>query len=577
MGLIRILPEILINKIAAGEVVERPASVVKELIENSIDAGADEIIVEILHGGKKLIKVSDNGAGMSKEDAILSFERHATSKIYEEGDLYKINTMGFRGEALPSITSVSKVLMVTSLWVGSSKESSSSSGTRIEIEGGKMPNISETGPSKGTIIEVRDLFFNTPARLAFLKGINTELSHIVGAVESASLGHPEISFSLSNNRKAVLSLPKARDYRERINQIYGRELVENLMEVGHGHPLKDINGITLSGYISNPPYSRPDRGMQVIFINRRPVRNQVISHAISEGFQSMIMKDRYPAAFLFLEIDTKEVDVNVHPSKREVRFRNSSMIHDIVVRAIKETLSGRTPEEIPTIPPFQKGGEEGIMVKEALERYMKRSENILEGGRQAGFDFQIKAKSPIPEAFLHVFNSYIVTAGEDGVMIIDQHAAHERILYESLRGDKIEIQGLLVPVTIELSSRESLILKEKLDTLKAIGIEIEEFGDNTFIIRSIPAILKDADHRSLVLNIIGDLDEKIPKIDELERIRTLMACHGAVRANQSLTSEEMASLIEELEKTELPHTCPHGRPTTIRFGLRDLEKLFKRK
>ncbi len=566
MGLIKILPEILINKIAAGEVVERPASVVKELVENSIDAGADEIVVDILHGGKKLIRVADNGAGMSKDDAILSFERHATSKIYEEGDLYRINTMGFRGEALPSIASVSRVLMVTS-------ENGSSSGTGIEIEGGKVLNISETGPSKGTVIEVRDLFFNTPARLAFLKGTNTELSHIVGAVESAALGHPEISFFLKHNRKEILSLTKARDFIERIHQIYGRELVESLMEVKSGLLLKDINGITFSGYISNPPYSRPDRGMQAIFINRRPIRNQVISHAISEGFQSMIMKDRYPAVFLFFEIDTKEVDVNVHPAKREVRFRNSSMIHNIVAGAIKETLSGRTPEET------YEGEREKIIpegVKEALERYMERSEASLEERRQVGLDILLEPKSPVRNA-LHAFRSYIISVSEDGITIIDQHAAHERILYESLRGDKIEIQGLLVPVTIELSSRESLILKEKLDTLKGIGIEIEEFGDNTFIIRSIPAILKDADHRSLVLSIIGDLEEKIPKIDELERIRTLMACHGAVRANQSLTSEEMASLIEELEKTELPHTCPHGRPTTIRFTLSDLEKLFKRK
>lgn len=568
MNLIRVLPEILINKIAAGEVVERPSSVVKELVENSIDAGADEVIVEILHGGKKSIKVSDNGTGMSREDAVLAFERHATSKIYGEEDLLRIGTLGFRGEALPSIASVSKVTMVTS-------EKESSTGTKVEIEGGKIINVSETGPSTGTVMEVKDLFFNTPARLSFLKGTNTELSHIVGVVESAALGYPEISFFLSHNRKVLLSLPGVSNFMERIHQIYGRELVENLIEIKSGPPFKE--GIKFYGYISNPPYSRSDRGLQLIFINRRPVKNQVISHAISEGFHTLIMKDRYPVAFLFFEIDTAEVDVNVHPAKREVRFRNSSLIHEMVVMSIKEKLLGKTTEEIPPIPSFIKGGEEGYGVREALERYMKRSEVTLEEGKQARLDILLRPKSQVPETLLHAFRSYIIGAGEDGITIVDQHAAHERIIYEGLKDNKIEIQRLLVPETIDLSPKESLILIEKIDILKTIGIEIEEFGDNTFIIRSIPAPLKGVDYRRLILDILGELDEQESRIDEVDRIRILMACHGAIRANQSLTLEEMAHLIEDLGKTELPYTCPHGRPTTIRLGLRELEKLFKRK
>lgn len=570
MGLIKILPEILINKIAAGEVVERPASVVKELIENSIDADADEILIDISLGGKKLIRVSDNGIGMSREDALLAFERHATSKIYEEGDLERISTMGFRGEALPSITSVSKVVIVTA-------EKGASSGTKIEMEGGKMIKISEAGSPHGTVIEIRNLFFNTPARLAFLKGHNTELSHIVGTVESEALGHPEISFILNHNKKVLLTLPKSGNFIERIHQIYGRNLVENLLEIKSDSLSRDPNRISLIGYISKPPYSRADRSLQTIFINRRAVRNPVVSHAISEGYHSLIMKDRYPVAFLFLEIDHKEVDVNVHPTKREVRFRNSSLIHDIIVRVIREALSIKAPVEIHEV---EEEGSATERVKDALERYMRKSEiAFAEERRQINLGFALKSKSPIPEAFLHAFESYIVTVDGKGITIIDQHAAHERILYEKLKGERIEIQRLLVPEKIELSKKEFLMLVEKLSTLKTLGIEMEEFGRNTYVIRTIPALLKGADPKRLLLDILGELEksEGTSKIGEIEKIKTLIACHGAVRANQPLTNEEMEYLIEELNRTELPHTCPHGRPTTVKFRLSDLEKLFKRK
>jgi DNA mismatch repair protein MutL len=570
MGSIKVLPENLINKIAAGEVVERPASVVKELLENSIDAGADEIHIDILHGGKKLIRVSDNGIGMSKEDALLAFERHATSKIYDEEDLEKIGTMGFRGEAIPSIASVSKVLLITSI-------KDSSSGTRIEMEGGKTTKVSEAGSSLGTVIEIRDLFFNTPARLGFLKSQNTELSHIIGAVESEALGHPYISFRLNHNRKVILPLPKASNFIERIHQIYGRDLVENLIEIR-----SDIhNNINLTGYISMPPYSRADRNLQAIFVNKRPVKNQVVSHAISEGYKTMIMKDRHPVVFLFLEIDHREVDVNVHPTKREVRFRNPSLIHDLIVRTIRDTLSTKIPEQT-----LHTGKKEQVFegVKEALERYMRKQDfrPHTSDSRLIGLPFleSITQTSELKRGnFSHVFESYIVTSDEKGITIIDQHAAHERILYEKLKNDRIEIQRLLAPEMIELSKKESLRLIEILDILKDFRIELEEFGDNTFIIRSIPAILKETDIKRLLLDILGGLekDEGKSELDEIEKIRILMACHGAVRANQPLTNEEMVYLMEELNKTELPHTCPHGRPTTVKFTLRDLEKLFKRK
>lgn len=565
MGLIKILPETLINKIAAGEVVERPASVVKELIENSIDAGADEIIIDILHGGKRLIRVSDNGIGMTKEDAILAFERHATSKIYEEGDLEKIGTMGFRGEALPSIASVSKVLMITS--------KKGASGTRIEIEGGKILRVSEAPPSSGTTVEVRDLFFNTPARLAFLKGLNTELSHIVGIVESEALGHPDISFTLNHNRKVFISLPGAKNFIERIHQIYGRDLVENLLEVRSDPLARDHSKITIVGYISKPPYSRADRSLQAIFINRRPVKNPVISHAIAEGYHSLMMKERYPVAFLFLEVDYKEVDVNVHPTKREVRFRNSSVVHDLIVRTIREAFSENSTEKR-----IERYDSEGV--KEALEMYMRKVDLLKEEeGKQIGFGFTPKSEMTSKKAFLQAFKTYIVTVNGEGITIIDQHAAHERVLYEKLRSDKTDIQRLLTPESIELSPKEAIILQESLDLFKDTGIEIEGFGINTFLIRSIPAFLKGSDIKRLIFDILVELGKGrgVSRIDVIERIRTIMACHGAVRGNQSLTSEEMANLLEELKKTELPHNCPHGRPTTVHFGIADLEKLFRRR
>jgi len=573
MGLIRILPEVLINKIAAGEVVDRPASVVKELIENSIDAGSDEIIIDISHGGKRVIRVSDNGRGMSEEDALLAFERHATSKIYEEGDLERIETMGFRGEALPSIASVSRVVMVTA-------EGGASSGTRIEIEGGNVLRVSDAPPSEGTIVEVRDLFFNTPARLAFLKGPNTELSHIVGIIESEALGHPDISFTLNNNGKALLSLPRTDNLIERIHQIYGREVVENLLEIRPDPLARDYNRIGIIGYISRPPYSRADRGLQSIFINRRPVRNPIVNHAISEGYQGLLMKDRYPVIFLFIEIDHKEVDVNVHPTKREVRFRNSPFVHDLIARTIRETLSMKPSGGISPLPPFLRRGDEGMVVKEVVERYMKKSEMDREvEGRQIDLGLPMESEIPRKRDLLHAFESYIVSVDKDGITIVDQHAAHERILYEKLKTDRIEIQRLLIPEVVGLSRRQSLRLIEKLDLLKELGIEIEGFGDSTFAIRSIPAILKGIDQKRFFLDVLSSLErwEGRSGIDEVERIRTLMACHGAVRANQPLTPEEMENLLDELKDTELPHTCPHGRPTTISLGIGDLEKLFKRR
>lgn len=561
MATIKVLPETLINKIAAGEVVERPASVVKELIENSIDAGADEIIIDLINGGRRLIRVSDNGSGMSKYDALLSFERHATSKIYEEEDLNKIATLGFRGEALPSIASVSKVVMLTS-------SGDSVSGVKIEIEGARLKKVSEASSPKGTVIEVREIFFNTPARLRFLKGLNTELSHIVGIVEEESLSHLEISFLLTHNKRVILSLPKAKGPLERIHQIYGGDLIENLIEVR-----KDMEGIRLMGYISNPGYSRPDRGYQFVFINRRPVKNPVVSHAIREAYQGLLMRDQYPAAFISIDMDTRKVDVNVHPTKREIRFRDPSEVHDLIVITFREALSRKVTEG------YIEESRESVIagVKEAVERYFSAKEMGIrnEKGLLLHPTLPLKLDTTLEANYLQAYETFIITVGKDGITIVDQHAAHERILYEKLKAEGIEIQTI-IPERVELSFKESIKLRDKLELLKASGIEIEEFGGNTFLIRSMPALLRVVESKRLLLDILGELEGE-QGIDEIERVRIIMACHGAVKANQPLTQQEMARLVKELSETTMPQSCPHGRPTSVKLELKDLEKLFRRR
>ncbi len=585
--MIKILPEHIANKIAAGEVVERPASVVKELVENSIDSGASRIFVETSGGGVKLIKVTDDGSGMSPDDALLAFERHATSKLASDGGLFSISTMGFRGEALPSIASVSRFRLITS--------SGDGRGTSVIIDGGNIQGVKETGTPKGTSAEARDLFFNTPARLKFLKSRETELSHIAASVERLALAHPEIHFRLTNDGKELLDCPPVRELRERIAQVYGRDFAKGLSEINAGGPCR------IYGFVSMPGRSFSDRSRQESFVNRRPVKDRVIQRAIYDAYESLLMKERHPASILFIDIEPSLVDVNVHPAKREVRFADAPgvqrAIKDAVTGALKNSESADAEDftesgavrEIPA--PFASSynnpfrypsppvGEGGAMRREKGDIYERQERMPLHAERNF---------APSPESFrefpMQVLDSYIIARSADGFILIDQHAAHERIQYEKVKaryGRQGEAsQGLLVPERIELTAKEAALLEAVLPELGALGIEAEAFGGGSFLIRSKPLFLDKADIKEVVLGIASELESADVKgrADELrEKICKSVACKSAVKAGKKLHPHAMERLIEQLFACEMPFTCAHGRPTVIKFGLNELEKMFKRK
>ncbi len=587
--MIRILPEHIANKIAAGEVVERPASVVKELVENSIDSGASRIFVETSGGGVKLIKVTDDGSGMSPDDALLAFERHATSKLDSGDGLFSISTMGFRGEALPSIASVSRFRLITSTGDGR--------GTSVSIEGGNIHGVKEIGAPKGAAAEVRDLFFNTPARLKFLKSRETELSHIAASVERLALAHPEIHFRLINDGKELLDCPPVRGLLERIAQVYGRDFARWLSEIKAGGPCR------IYGFVSMPGRSFSDRSRQESFVNRRPVKDRVIQRAIYDAYESLLMKERHPASILFIDIEPSLVDVNVHPAKREVRFSDATGVQ----RAIKEAVTGALKNsENAEAEAFAESG----MVREVQAPFDNisfhvtlptwrggQAEGRVGGGRGTEGEHQEKiplhaerdaAPSRYTEPFhefpMQVLDSYIIARSEDGFILIDQHAAHERIQYEKVKaryGRQGEVsQGLLVPERIELTAKEAALLEAVLPELKTLGIEAEAFGGGSFLIRSKPLFLDKADIKEVVLGIAGELESADVKgrADELrEKICKSVACKSAVKAGKKLHPHAMERLIEQLFACEMPYTCAHGRPTVIKFGLNELEKMFKRK
>jgi len=572
MSEILILPQELINKIAAGEIIERPASVVRELIDNSIDAGAKRISVEVFHGGKKLIKVSDDGAGMDRDDALLCFERYATSKIKSEDDLFNISTLGFRGEALPSIASVSKVTLITS-------GVNSDIGTKIEPTIIQEKTITDSArvasdapPVHGTIIEVRDLFYNTPVRRKFLKSTTTELSHIIEVVMQKAIAYHEITFSLNHNGSDIINVHAVKDLKERFIQLYSEELFNEFLEIkGEGR------GIKLYGFLSAPDFTRASRGHQYIFVNRRSVKNPTVSHAIYSAYSGLIPKDRHPAFFLFLDIDPKKVDVNVHPAKREVRFERPDEIHKLVESSIHNSLRGWQVKGTSFIPTAEYIDFEPPASKDRLYEDL-----VVRESQPAFFTSGV---TPTP-SYLHIGESFIAVVSNDALHIIDQHAVHERILYEKfLKRTEIEVETLLLPIRVELPPKEFNIIMSYKDFLHDLGLHIEEFGGNNVIVRTIPKELHKADMKGLFLDIAeGIFDEKgsgVKGISEKERllcnIASRLACHRAVRGRETLNREELSKLIDELDRSEEPHRCPHGRPTRISFSLDDLKKMFKRK
>jgi DNA mismatch repair protein MutL len=586
---IKILPDHVINKIAAGEVVERPASVVKELIENSIDAGATDIFIDIEEAGKRLIRITDNGSGMSNDDARTAFLRHATSKITDDADLESIRTMGFRGEALSSIASVSRVRLKSAM-------KGSTSGALIEIEGGNVKAVSEAAAPQGTTLEISHLFFNTPARRKFRKSPATAFSHILTAVSRQAMAHPSIRFRLTHNKKAVLDLSPSLSIRERAFQLYGEEIAGDLIEFTGGGDSVHVHGL-----IGRPGTSRADKTYQDFFVNRRAVKNPSLTHALYSACGDMLMRDRHPVAFIFIEIDPTLVDVNVHPAKAEVRFRNQSQLHDLVRDVIREglrvmnvssasTRDDRVREAIADFGsriagyPFSPEGRGAFNHPLPLrERTEVRGEQI---GPQNNALFQSAIYNPQSEMLYplaQVHDSFIIAQSREGMAIVDQHAAHERVLFERLQDQfeagQVPVQDLLVPDQVELGPAQSTMLAEYIPELSKLGFMVEDFGNGTFVIKAVPALMVGADYRQLLLDILDEVNVhgKSGKMVEVrDEMLSVMACHPAIKVHRHLERQEMEKLLADLFKCRMPHTCPHGRPTIVRFSLVDVMKMFKR-
>ncbi len=618
MPQIRVLPVELINKIAAGEVIERPASVVKELVENSIDAGATEIRIEVLKGGKGLISVYDNGEGMDRDDALLCIERHATSKLRNENDLFNIRTMGFRGEALPSIASVSRMKLTTGLRKGRQGEV----GVSVEVEGGTISGIKDS-PSIGTTIEIRDLFFNTPARRKFLKSDSTELFHIIDAVTKEALCHWDISFSLFTEKQETISLSRSSGPRERILQTYGFEFLEELMEVNIP-PLSPINfggdveesfskcglgksskewegcgpiGVKLTAFITRGNGFRNSRAHQFIFINRRPVKDQSVSHAVYAAYEGILPHDQHPVFFLFINIAPHKVDFNVHPTKREVRFENKQDIHRLVSNNLREALKreraqnaasfseppgGAGRENNLSLSPLKPGVDKGwVLGDEVRHREFVGAELSPDSRFSSGNYVSEQAEFPYRPSlpFIYLGDTFIAASGKGGLTLIDHHAAHERILYERLlKGLNLDSHQLLFPKQVRLSHKEYRVIMDNVDTLHEMGMEVDDFGHDTLLVRSLPAALKEADIRGILADVAAALIEgSSPFQSTKEVLAARIACHSSVRGKEILQSEEFRRLLAELEKTEHPDQCPHGRPTRIFISTDELKKMFKRK
>jgi DNA mismatch repair protein MutL len=587
MGRIHRLPLQLANQIAAGEVVERPASVVKELVENAIDAGARRISVAIELGGKKSIRVEDDGEGMEPEDARLAIERHATSKIMAAGDLAAIRTLGFRGEALPSIASVSHFTLRT-------RARGSATGTEIRVNGGTISSERDAGMPEGTSIEVEDLFYNLPARRKFLKSDTAEATQISRVVTQMSLGYAEVGFTLTSGGRRLIQCPPAAGLRERFFQLFGER--PDLVEVR-----KEAGGLTIQGYVAALGDQGPVRGAQNVFVNRRIVKDRTIAHAIGDAYSVATIKERSPEVHLFIGIAPDRVDVNVHPTKAEVRFLEQSLVHEVLRRALGDALGqGRAPELQFTpfapqpgeprnvgIPGVLAGASVGSRwVPEVLTRgpIPVASPDALPSAVAAtGTAVQsgVDVRPMIPLGQFR--DTFIIAVDDEGVAIVDQHVAHERVLFErvmeKLTNGRLESQRLLTPILLDLSAAQRHALTQHAATLDRFGLEVEAFGGDSVRLSAVPAILEPGECETAVRALAEDLeglDRGSAVEDALRRIAATMACHAAVKANYTLTMEKMRFILEELRRTAYSSVCPHGRPVVLRLSRREIEKNFQR-
>ena len=588
MARIHRLPVHLANQIAAGEVVERPASVVKELVENALDAHARRIAVVIELGGKKLIRVEDDGEGMEPDDARLAIERHATSKIAGPEDLSAIRTLGFRGEALPSIASVSRFVLRT-------RTKGSASGTEIRVNGGTVSSVREVGAPEGTCIEVSDLFYNLPARRKFLKSDTAESTQISRLVAQLALGYPEIGFSLQSGNRRLLECPPAAGLGERFFQLFGER--PDLIELR-----KEAGGLAVHGYVAALGDQGPVRGPQNVFVNRRIVKDRTIAHAIAEAYSVATIKERSPEVHLFIEIAPDRVDVNVHPTKAEVRFLEQSLVHEVLRRGLADALGqGRAPElqftvfaprpdepravSIPGVLAGASVGSRWAPEHDAALRAFQPSSGRPAAGEATAAAGPATATADIrPMIPLGQFrDTFIIAIDDEGIAIIDQHVAHERVLFEQvmekLTTGRLESQRLLTPMLIEMSPAQRQALAQHAATLDRFGFEIEEFGGDSLRLSAVPAVLDPGECEAAVRALADDLDglDRGSRVeDALRRIAATMACHAAVKANYPLTPEKMRYILEELRRTAYSSVCPHGRPVVLRLSRREIEKNFQR-
>ena len=607
MSKVQILPEILSNKIAAGEVVERPASVVKELIENALDAGSTRITVEVEKGGRSLIRVADNGSGMSRDDALLAIERYATSKIYTDTDLFAIKSLGFRGEALPSIASVSKFSLI-------SRDRMSDAGVEILIEGGRIRNVGDVGAPVGTMITVRQLFYNTPARRKFLKTINTEMGHIGDMLASMALGWPQVRFRFLHNGRVVKDWPEVSNPVDRVAALFGRDNQNNLLPID-----LEAEAVCLSGWICSPRAVRSTSRGIYVFVNGRFVKDRIVQHALFQGFGTMLMKGRFPLAVLSLQVPPDQVDVNVHPTKHEVRFAHQKQVHDAVASAVASTLQrfdrskwgagDYTPGEAAS-PPVPEAGHRyrppenppvGFGANKVADApRVPMGEPVSAAGYQRSGTLppasNLPSSPPVPQPSLwqpsffqdlriigQLRNTYILCESKEGLILIDQHAAHERVLFEQLKQRQKTstpvVQRLLMPETVELGYREAVLLEKMIPALHSAGLDIDPFGGNTFVVKGVPALLAGREATPLIAElvetaadtgIVGDAETM------LDHCFAIMACHGAIRAHQALSEKQIQALLKQLDRCENPSNCPHGRPTWIKWTPRFIEKAFGR-
>jgi DNA mismatch repair protein MutL len=608
MGRIALLPDEVASQVAAGEVVERPASVVKELVENSLDAGATRIEIAIARGGSSLVRVVDNGFGMDRDDALLSLERHATSKIRTGDDLANIHTLGFRGEALPSIASVSRFRLAT-------RPADAIEGTEILVNGGKMDTVRACGEAPGTLVEAKHLFYNLPARRKFLRTENTEASHVQHQLMLQALGHPEVGFVLVRDQAVIFQLPPTRSLATRISDLRGEEIMKQLIEI---EPTT-VAGISIRGFLGKAGISRPTRAEQIIFVNGRAVDNLTIQHALREGYHTALMKGQYPLVFLFLDLDPADVDVNVHPAKREVRFHNPDTVRHALAETARKTLdsdrghwsqafvsprSAPSPEAgqpvaplVPLVEQFalRKDWHEFPSAPQKLERTsppeihapatISPVPNEAMAAPVATFSPEGQEAPTSEFRLLGVLGKlYILMENEEGLVLVDQHAAHERILFERLRRETenagVPCQRLLIPIVLRLPPKDYDWLLLNAPSLQKMGFSVEAFGELTLKIDGIPQFLRMEDPANTIRQLVDELRSLTSNTSRLrlgEDVIAKTVCRYAVKANDYLHSAEIGQLVRDLLACELPYCCPHGRPTMIQIGYSELEKKFGRK